>query len=49
MNMTINITGWKVERGRASGDNNKGDNDDHNHDDKDKNDVSASPTFYLLY
>ncbi len=41
---TLLVTGWKVERGRASGNNNKGDDNDNNHEN-----VSALPTFYLLY
>jgi hypothetical protein len=44
---TLLVTGWRVERGRESGDNNKGDDDNDDHDDKDKDDVSASLTFYL--
>ena len=45
MMTTINITGWKVERGRTDGDNN-GDDDDC--DNKDNNDVPMSPTFNQL-
>jgi hypothetical protein len=47
--LTLLVTGWRVERGRASCDNNKGGDDNDDHDDKDKDDVSPSPTFYLLY
>ncbi len=42
---TINIIGWKVERGRTD-DYNDGDDDDE--DNKDNNDLSLSPTFNLL-
>jgi hypothetical protein len=37
-NMTINIPGWKVERGRADDNNNKNDDNDDDDDKDDDND-----------
>ena len=48
---TLLVTGWKVERGRASGDNNyKGNDNDHGHDNKDKDEMfpRCQPSTYYI-